>query len=73
MRVAALYAIYGNLPALRAVLADAAREPVDASVIGGDLALGPASQPAGHSRSPARIEAVSRFCEGARGHCQVLS
>src|SRR5436305_14730351 len=41
MRVAALYDIHGNLPALRAVLADAARERVDAFVIGGDVAAGP--------------------------------
>jgi predicted phosphodiesterase len=41
MRVAALYDIHGNLPALRAVLADAGREGVDALVIGGDVATGP--------------------------------
>jgi predicted phosphodiesterase len=41
MRVAALYDIHGNLPALRAVLADAAREDVGAFVIGGDVAAGP--------------------------------
>ena len=41
MRVAALYDIHGNLPALEAVLADAAREGVDTFVIGGDVAAGP--------------------------------
>jgi predicted phosphodiesterase len=41
MRVAALYDIHGNLPALRAVLADAARKGVDHFVIGGDVAAGP--------------------------------
>ena len=41
MRVAALYDIHGNLPALRAVLADAADEDVNAFVIGGDVAAGP--------------------------------
>jgi predicted phosphodiesterase len=41
MRVGALYDIHGNLPALRAVLADAAREDFDALVIGGDVAAGP--------------------------------
>lgn len=41
MRVAALYDIHGNLPALRAVLADAAREGVGTIVIGGDVAAGP--------------------------------
>jgi predicted phosphodiesterase len=41
MSVAALYDIHGNLPALRAVLADAAREGVSDFVIGGDVASGP--------------------------------
>lgn len=41
MRVAALYDVHGNLPALGAVLADARREGVDAFVIGGDVADGP--------------------------------
>jgi predicted phosphodiesterase len=41
MRVAALYDIHGNLPALRAVLSDVAREGVETIVIGGDVAAGP--------------------------------
>jgi predicted phosphodiesterase len=41
MRVAALYDIHGNLPALRAVLAEVAREDVDAVLVGGDIAAGP--------------------------------
>ena len=41
MRVAALYDIHGNLPALEAVLADVGREDVDAIVFGGDIASGP--------------------------------
>lgn len=41
MRVAALYDIHGNLPALRAVLAELAREGVESVVIGGDVAAGP--------------------------------
>jgi predicted phosphodiesterase len=41
MRVAALYDIHGNLPALRAVLVDAQQEGVDAFLIGGDVAAGP--------------------------------
>ncbi len=41
MRVAALYDIHGNLPALRAVLAEVAREGVETVVIGGDVAAGP--------------------------------
>jgi len=41
MRVAALYDIHGNLPALEAVLAEVEREGIDAIVIGGDIASGP--------------------------------
>ena len=40
-RVAALYDIHGNLPALEAVLAELEREHVDHIVIGGDVANGP--------------------------------
>jgi predicted phosphodiesterase len=40
-RVAALYDIHGNLPALEAVLADAAREGVDGHLCGGDVVGGP--------------------------------
>jgi putative phosphoesterase len=41
VRVAALYDVHGNLPALEAVLADVERESVDAIVFGGDIASGP--------------------------------
>jgi predicted phosphodiesterase len=41
MRVAALYDVEGNLPALEAVLAEVDRERADAIVFGGDLATGP--------------------------------
>ena len=41
MRVAALYDIHGNLPALEAVLAEVEGAEVDAVVIGGDIAAGP--------------------------------
>ena len=41
MRVAALYDVHGNLPALEAVLADVERESVEALVFGGDIASGP--------------------------------
>jgi putative phosphoesterase len=40
VRVAALYDIHGNLPALEAALADVDRENVDAVVCGGDLVGG---------------------------------
>jgi predicted phosphodiesterase len=41
MRVAALYDIHGNAPALQAVLAEAERERIDTFLIGGDVATGP--------------------------------
>jgi len=41
VRVAALYDIHGNLPALDAVLTDVGREGVDAIVCGGDVLWGP--------------------------------
>jgi predicted phosphodiesterase len=41
MRLAVLYDIHGNLPALEAVLAEVRREHVDAIVIGGDVVPGP--------------------------------
>ncbi len=41
MRVAALYDIHGNLPALEAVVAEIRRESVDRVVIGGDVHPGP--------------------------------
>ncbi|HKQ59838.1 MAG TPA: metallophosphoesterase family protein [Candidatus Polarisedimenticolaceae bacterium] len=43
MRIAALYDIHGNLPALEAVLAAARRERVDQIVVGGDVFPGPQS------------------------------
>lgn len=41
MRIAALYDIHGNLPALEAVLDDVARAGVDMIVVGGDVVAGP--------------------------------
>ena len=41
MRVAALYDVHGNLPALEAVLADVETVGADAVVVGGDIAIGP--------------------------------
>ena len=40
-RVAALYDIHGNLPALDAVLAELEADPPDAVVVGGDVCAGP--------------------------------
>jgi putative phosphoesterase len=41
MRVAALYDIHGNLPALDAVLGEVRREGIDHLVVGGDVVPGP--------------------------------
>lgn len=41
MRVAVVYDIHGNLPALEAVLAHVRQEPVDRVVVGGDVLPGP--------------------------------
>lgn len=41
MRVAALYDVHGNLPALEAVLAEVERERIDRVVVGGDVVWGP--------------------------------
>ncbi|HYM63443.1 MAG TPA: metallophosphoesterase family protein [Gaiellaceae bacterium] len=39
--IAALYDVHGNLPALEAVLAEIAANPVDRIVVGGDVVAGP--------------------------------
>jgi putative phosphoesterase len=41
MRIAALYDVHGNLPALEAVLAEVAAGSVDRIVVGGDVVAGP--------------------------------
>src|SRR6266496_3656549 len=41
MRIAALYDIHGNLPALEAVLKDVRQADVDQIVVGGDVIPGP--------------------------------
>ena len=41
MRVAALYDVHGNLPALQAVLAEVEEAEPDVVVVGGDIVLGP--------------------------------
>jgi putative phosphoesterase len=61
MRVAALYDIHGNLPALEAVLEDVRREDVDLIVCGGDVAWGP--MPAQTVRALAALRDV-RFIRG---------
>jgi len=41
VRIAALYDVHGNLPALEAVLAEGAASSVDRIVVGGDVVAGP--------------------------------
>ena len=41
MKIAAIYDVHGNLPALEAVMADVRREGVDLVVVGGDVLPGP--------------------------------
>jgi Icc-related predicted phosphoesterase len=41
MRVAAIYDIHGNLPALEAVLEELRQQDVDRVVVGGDVVPGP--------------------------------
>jgi hypothetical protein len=65
MRVAAIYDIHGNLPALEAVLADIARDDVDRIVVAGDHPT-PFPEP---GREVLRREAVQlgRFASTAVG------
>jgi predicted phosphodiesterase len=62
LKVAALYDVHGNVPALEAVLAEVEGEGVDAIVFGGDLFLGP---------QPAETAALVRSVEASfvRGNC----
>jgi putative phosphoesterase len=59
LRVAALYDVHGNLPALEAVLAEIEQEGVDAIVVGGDIAAGP----------PQPRETVERVRSLPNAHC----
>jgi len=63
VKVAALYDIHGNVPALEAALAEVEREGVDTVVFGGDLTWGP---------EPVEALALVRAVPGARfvrGNC----
>lgn len=52
MRVAALYGIHGNLPALAAVLEELDALPIDQVMVGGDVASGP---------MPAKVDRLARL------------
>lgn len=62
MRVAALYDVHGNLPALEAALADVEREQVDAILVGGDVCSGP--MPAETLERLLSLGAYVRFIRG---------
>ena len=62
MRIAALYDIHGNLPALDAVLLEVASERVDLVVVGGDVASGP--MPAGTLDRLQELSTPVRFVRG---------
>jgi putative phosphoesterase len=64
MRVAALYDIHGNVPALRAALSDATASGIDAIVVGGDVVEGP--QPA---ETLQVLDAVEVPLIWVRGNC----
>jgi predicted phosphodiesterase len=66
-RVAALFDVHGNLPALEAVLAEVSREPVDLAVFGGDLVWGP--WPAETLALAQSLGARARFLHG---NCETL-
>jgi putative phosphoesterase len=63
VRVAALYDIHANLPALEAVLAEVSEAGVDLVVIGGDVASGPLPEP-----TLARLRALGDRARFVRGN-----
>jgi len=65
-RVAALYDIHGNLPALEAVLEDLRRESVDRIVIGGDVFPGPLAL-----ETFMRLQELEAATEFIFGNCEV--
>ena len=70
MRVAAIYDIHGNLPALEAVLQDIRRADVDQVVVGGDVVPGP--MPRETIESLLDLDIPVQFIEG-NGEVAVLA
>jgi putative phosphoesterase len=66
MRVAALYDIHGNLPALEAVLDETRRAQVDRVVVGGDVVPGPMQRTA-----LALLNQLEVPVQFIRGNCEV--
>lgn len=67
LRVAALYDVHGNLPALDAVLAEVQNEHVDVVVFGGDLVWGPWP-----SETLTRAKALGDQALFLHGNCETL-
>jgi predicted phosphodiesterase len=65
-KLAALYDIHGNLPALEAVLAELAHEELDQIVIGGDVVPGPMVR-----ETVARLQQLNAPVHYIRGNCEV--
>jgi predicted phosphodiesterase len=70
MRIAAIYDVHGNLPALEAVLEDIRRDGVDLVVIGGDVLPGP--MPRESLSLLADLDLPARFIRG-NGEREVLA
>jgi predicted phosphodiesterase len=70
MRVAAIYDIHGNLPALEAVLRDVRQAEVDRVVVGGDVVPGP--MPRETIRCLLDLEMPAQFIQG-NGDREVLA
>ncbi len=70
MRVAALYDVHGNLPALEAVLRDVRKASVDLVVVGGDVLPGP--MPRESLAASANLDLPVRFIRG-NGEREVLA
>jgi predicted phosphodiesterase len=68
MRVAALYDVHGNLPALEAVLAEVEREQSDAIVFGGDIIAGPMPQ-----ETLARVRGLGEKAHLIRGNADRIA
>lgn len=66
MRVAAIYDIHGNLPALEAVLEEVRQEDVDHVVVGGDVVPGPMVR-----ETLARLLALDVPVRFIQGNCEV--
>jgi len=69
MKIAALYDIHGNLPALEAILADVQRVGVDEIVVGGDVVPGP--MPAECLERLAHLDMPVRYISG-NGEREIL-